>query len=100
MQLNREDGSLAMSRLARIRKTWLFGLPIAVLCVVSNALSGMYAWNVAGPHEYHFPYVISVGSFISSGLLILSTAPTWRLIRNKAPAVRSWKGRVGILLGV
>jgi CDP-diglyceride synthetase len=60
----------------------------------------MYAWNLAGPYEHRFSYRISVGSFVSSVLLIVSTAATWRLIKNKARSARSSVNTMGIVLGV
>ncbi len=89
-----------LPELVRIRRRWLFALPITALCVISIAFSTLYAWNLAGPYEYRFPYAISVGSLISSVLLIVSTVTTWRLIKSKARSVRSWRSSVGILVGV
>jgi len=101
VQVNREDGSLAIPEPARIKRRWLFGLPITILCVVSTCVSGMYAWNVAGPYESRFSYHTSVRSFIASVLLVVSMTTTWRLIRNKTGPVRvSWASRAGLLIGM
>jgi len=95
------EGLFVIRRLAAIRRTWLLGLPIAVLCLVSIALSGMYASDLAGPKEPRFSYQYVARSFLASVLVIVSAATTWRVIRKPSVSVRfSWWSIIGILVGV